>query len=80
MISIDFVSTSKPSGSKTYIINFCKELFNKKTFDKEITVFILKSYLDELNIEKKPENIKIVTKSIFKFDIKVNMVSNNTSY
>ena len=63
MISIDFVSTSKPSGSKTYIINFCKELFNKKTFDKEITIFIVKSYLDELNVEKKPENIKIVTKS-----------------
>lgn len=63
MIAIDFVSTSKPSGSKTYIINFCRELFSKKHINKQITIFILKSYINELEIKNKSENIKIIPKS-----------------
>lgn len=63
MIAIDFVSTSQPSGSKTYIINFCQELFNDSATDRQISVYVLRSFLKDITINNKPKNIKIIEKS-----------------
>ena len=60
-IALDFVGTSKESGTKTYNYNFCKNLFKEKINFKTV-LFITKKYKEELKINNK-KNIKIVTLS-----------------
>ena len=58
-IAIDFVGTNLGSGTKTYNINFCKELEKTKT-NKEYLIFVTKNYYDEIKQFKKLEiNIKL---------------------
>ena len=60
-IALDFVGTSKESGTKTYNYNFCKNLFKQKIKNRTI-LFITKKYKNELKINNK-KNIKIITLS-----------------
>ena len=46
-IAIDFVGTNLGSGTKTYNINFCKEL-EKTNTKNEFLIFVTKSYYDEI--------------------------------
>lgn len=56
-IGIDFIGTNLGSGTKTYNINFCKEL-NSLAVSSTIKIFICKSYLNQIN-EKSNLNSKI---------------------
>ena len=61
-IAIDFVSTNLGSGTKTYNINFCKEL-EKTNTNHEFLIFLTKSYFDEIKAYKKNPKIKYKIKS-----------------
>ena len=56
-IGIDFIGTNLGSGTKTYNINFCKEL-NSLAVSSTIKIFICKSYLNQIN-KKSNLNSKI---------------------
>ena len=66
-LAIDFVGTNLGSGTKTYNINFCKEI-QKTKIKKEIFIFICKDYLNQIG--KVNNNLKI------KYIIKPNFLSN----
>ena len=61
-IAIDFVGTNLGSGTKTYNINFCKEL-EKTNTKNEFLIFVTKSYYDEIKTFKINPNIKYKVKS-----------------
>lgn len=61
-IAIDFVGTNLGSGTKTYNINFCKEL-EKTNTKNEFLIFVTKSYYDEIKPFKINPNIKYKVKS-----------------
>ena len=61
-IAIDFVGTNLGSGTKTYNINFCKEL-EKTNTNKEYLIFVTKNYYDEIKQFKKNPKIKYKIKS-----------------
>ena len=61
-IAIDFVSTNLGSGTKTYNINFCKEL-EKTNTDHEFLIFLTKNYFDEIKAYRKNSKIKYKIKS-----------------
>lgn len=58
-IALDLIGTNAPSGSRTYLINFCNQLL--KHYKKKIVIFVNKDYLKDINIKKK-ENVHIVEK------------------
>jgi glycosyltransferase involved in cell wall biosynthesis len=66
-IAIDFIGTNIGSGSKTYNINFCNQLYFQK-ISKKITIFISKNYYLQINN-------KIKNKNNLKFIIKPNFLS-----
>lgn len=49
-IGIDFIGTNLGSGTKTYNINFCKEL-NSLAVSSNIKIFICKNYLSQISQE-----------------------------
>ena len=57
--AIDMVGTNLESGTKTYNLNFCKHLAQKK-FNKKIYIFACKDFVNELKISNL--NIKFITK------------------
>ena len=64
-IAIDFVGTNSGSGTKTYNINFCKEI-SKLTHSSNIKIFICKNYLNQINENlKKNRKIEYIIKPNF---------------
>ncbi len=61
MIAFNLVGTKKNSGTKTFNINFLKEISRLKN-DENIVVYVPKFYLDDQKLEF-PENTKIIIKS-----------------
>ncbi len=61
-VAIDFVGTNLGSGTKTYNINFCKELENTST-NNEFLIFVTESYFREIKLFKKNPKIKYKIKS-----------------
>ena len=70
-VAIDFVGTNLGSGTKTYNINFCKELENTYT-SNEFLIFVTESYFKEIKLFKKNPKIK--------YKIKSNILSKNILY
>tara|TARA_B100000963_G_C22590697_1_gene655346 strand:+ start:88 stop:1209 length:1122 start_codon:yes stop_codon:yes gene_type:complete len=56
-IAFDFVATFKPSGSKTYVLNFLNNFFNQNT-NNTYYIFITKNYCQFFN--NRNPNIKII--------------------
>lgn len=67
-LAIDFLSTSLGSGTKSYNINFCKEL-DKLKLEENIIIFLSKDYYKEI-IKNNPKNSKL------KYIIKPNYLAN----
>jgi glycosyltransferase involved in cell wall biosynthesis len=64
-IGIDFVGTNLGSGTKTYSINFCKEI-NALTLFSNIKIFICKNYLNQISgILEKNSKIEYIVKPNF---------------
>ena len=64
-IGIDFVGTNSGSGTKTYNINFCKEI-STLALSSNIKIFICKNYLKQINGNlKKNRKIKYIIKPNF---------------
>ena len=64
-IAIDFVGTNSGSGTKTYNINFCREI-SKLTHSSNIKIFICKNYLNQINENlKKNRKIEYIIKPNF---------------
>ena len=61
MIALNLVGTKKNSGTKTFNLNFFKEI-NSLKGDEDVIVYILKSYLFDKNF-KFSNKIKIEAKS-----------------
>ena len=61
-VAIDFVGTNLGSGTKSYNINFCKEL-EKNITDNEFLIFVTKNYFEEIKSFKKNPKIKYKIKS-----------------
>lgn len=66
-IAIDFVGTNLGSGTKSYNINFCKEL-EKAEFKNNFLIFVTKDYFNEISSFKKNLGIR--------YKIKPNILSN----
>ena len=60
-LAIDMIGTILESGTKTYNLNFCKQIC-KKNIDEKIYIFITKDYLSDLSISKN-HNINFIIKS-----------------
>lgn len=60
-IAIDMIGTKLGSGTKSYNLNFCKNL-NKMKLKEKIFIFITKDYFNSLTINKN-ENIVFIIKS-----------------
>ena len=64
-IGIDFVGTNSGSGTKTYNINFCKEI-STLALSSNIKIFICKNYLKQINGNlKKNRKIEYIIKPNF---------------
>lgn len=64
IIAIDMIGTNLGSGTKTYNLNFCKQINNEKIQGK-IYIFITKEYLNFLDKNNNPNIFYIVKSSIF---------------
>tara|TARA_B100001250_G_C19805824_1_gene793236 strand:- start:1250 stop:2395 length:1146 start_codon:yes stop_codon:yes gene_type:complete len=67
-IAIDFIGTELRSGTKSYNINFCKELQNHD-LKEDIVIYLTRNYFDQLKFEKN-------TNSRIKYIVKSNILSN----
>ncbi len=61
-IAIDLIGTNLESGTKTYNINFLKQLLKSDQKD-QIYVFICNNYLDNISEKDLPKNVSIKKKS-----------------
>ena len=61
-IAIDLIGTNLESGTKTYNINFFKQLLKSDQKD-QIYVFICNNYLDNISEKDLPKNVSIKKKS-----------------
>lgn len=61
-IAIDFIGTNLGSGTKTYNINFCKEL-EKTESESDFLIFVTKNYFKEISSFKKNSKIRYKVKS-----------------
>ena len=61
-IAIDLIGTNLESGTKTYNINFLKQLLKSDQKD-QIYVFICNNYLDNISEIDLPKNVSIKRKS-----------------
>ena len=65
LTAIDMVGTNLGSGTKTYIINFCKQL-NRLKLNKNIFIFITNDYLREIGTNNNDKIKYIVKRDILK--------------
>jgi glycosyltransferase involved in cell wall biosynthesis len=63
--AIDFIGTNLASGTKSYNLTFC-EILHKLKFNDNVTIFICKSYIRQIDRKKKyKQNIKYIIKPDF---------------
>lgn len=63
--AIDFIGTNLASGTKSYNLTFC-EILHKLNFNDNVTIFICKSYIRQIDRKKKyKQNIKYIIKPDF---------------
>ena len=63
-IAIDLIGTNLESGTKTYNINFLKQLL-KTNQQNKVYIFLCNSYLKYIDINNLPKNILLKKNQIF---------------